>query len=159
MGIWVLTTLGEPLSSENALAAESVTNAPFLSQPGVGGVCRGFLRLITAPFVVPLSCVYGFTVPFTCDPELGGTTNYVVYSAVQTAATPLYVGANTLVGSCACGIEAARGLADIVFLGYYDLPDAKQPEAYDSRPYFIQIAENMSHSRGELLLASVSSAP
>ena len=113
------------------------------------------LRLITAPFVVPLASVSGLTVPFTCDPELDGDTNVIVHAIVQTLAIPLYVGVNTLVGSCACGIDAARGLADIVFLGYYDLPDADEPELYDARPYFLQISDKMSRADSTMLWVAV----
>jgi hypothetical protein len=131
------------------------TGQPFLSQSGAGGVCRGVSRVASAPFIVPLSCLYGFTVPFQNDPEQNSTTNLMLYATAQTIATPAYVGINTLVGSCACAVDASKGLIEILSLGYYGSTTADTKEQYESRPYFFQLVKRILNRRNQSWLMSL----
>lgn len=134
---------------ESLESSSETANRPFLSQSGAGGVCRGIYRVASAPFIVPLSCLYGLTVPFQSDPEQNGATNMMLYTTAQTIAAPAYVGINTLVGSCACAVDASKGVIEILSLGYYGRQTADNKEQYDSRPYFIQLATRILHGRNK----------
>lgn len=128
--------------------AETETKEDPLAKPGLPGMCRGALHMVSAPLMVPYGLIYGLTVPFTSDPEMNGTTNYVAYSAMQTVAAPFAIAANTGIGAGGCCIEFVSGFIDVMSLGYYDLPDERNPENYDSRPYFIQTLSRLRNNNG-----------
>jgi hypothetical protein len=130
-------------------SAPAEDNRPFLSRSGPGGICRGFSHLAGAPLVIPMSCLHGLVVPFQGDPEQNGTTNMVAYTVTQTIATPAYVSINTLVGTCACAIEASKGVLEVLTLGYYGQETADNTDHYDSRPYFIQLAKRIFGTRDD----------
>ncbi len=125
-------------------AATEETHDTF-AQPGLPGMCRGVVHIISAPLMIPYGFIYGVTVPFTSDPEMNGATNYIAYSAIQTFAAPLAIAANTGIGVGSCCIELISGFMDVMSLGYYDLPDEKHPEEYDSRPFFIQTLSRLGN--------------
>ena len=125
--------------AEGWLAAAAGTNAVFLQQAGLGGVCRGGLRLICAPALVPCTLVLGLTVPFRANPEMAGRTNYCAYAAVQSAVWPVVIVANTVVGTGQSCLETVRGLVEIISCGYYSGGQTRHPIP-DWRPAVLALA-------------------
>jgi len=111
----------------------------WLEKSGLYGMGRGALRLVTAPVLVPYGIMRGITSPFRADPEMGGTTNYALFAATQTALTPLSLALHSTVGAGTCCGDTLRGCADIVSLGTYGLLEEKFVSNPDYRPYLLQL--------------------
>lgn len=129
----------------------------FLARSGFPGMCRGVIHVLSAPIMIPYGLVYGAAAPFSADPELNGSTNYITYAVVSTLTAPLTLAANTGVGAGGCGIELFSGLMDIFSFGHYNLPHEDSEAPYDARPFFLQA---LLHKDGPgALFARPSSAP
>jgi len=152
------------LADELAVKSEVNTNS-FLSESGIGGMCRGGLHIISSPLLVPTALYFGLIDPFKRDPEIAGSTNYFIYTAEQLVVAPVTISANTAVGAGGCLFETISGFFDVISLGNYDLPENDSRGGnYDSRPYFIQFAENggsfskpLPEKQKELIVAEVQS--
>ena len=109
-----------------------------LARPGVPGMCRGMLHLMSAPLLIPRAFVCGIVAPFQ-DTDEGGVTNSAARIAVQSATLPLSIAANTGVGAGGCCLEMLIGTMDILSCGYYGLPADRESGEIDTRPYFLQV--------------------
>lgn len=139
--------------AEDAVARRRASHA-FLEGGWLGGMCRGGLRILCAPALIPYGFAAGCATPFSADREMGGATNEAAYAAAGVIAAPATLTANVGSSAGGCAFETLSGVMDLCTLGFYGVHEQAFRDPWDCRPSVVQLLDP-----GDAALTPVQSRP
>ncbi|NLF40271.1 hypothetical protein GX586_12555 [bacterium] len=126
--------------AEDAVARRRASHA-FLEGGWLGGMCRGGLRILCAPALIPYGFAAGCATPFSADREMGGATNDAAYAAAGVIAAPAAMTANVGSSAGGCAFETISGVMDLCTLGFYGVHEQAFRDPWDCRPSVVQLLD------------------